>query len=295
MITGVILAIVLPVMQAVAGEKFKVVTTFTVIADIARNVAGDAAAVESITKPGADVHNYQPTSGDVRKAQAARFILRNGLGLEPWFEKFFRKLKKVPEIVVSKEIEPINITEGVYKGKPDPHAWMSPVTALVYVDNILNAFVKYDPGNAETYRVNAEGYKQKIIGSIQPVWKELAAVPLNKRWLVSGEGAFSYFARDFDFRELYLWPVNTDRKGTARQVRKMVDAVRENGISVVFSESTVSSKSIRQVAQEAGIKYGGVLYVDSLGGADSLAPTYLDLLKMTANTLARELVSVGAE
>src|SRR5690606_24682022 len=112
----------------------KAVTTFTIIADMAKNVAGDAAIVESITKPGAEIHNYQPTPGDILKAQDAKLILWNGLNLELWFEKFLRNLKGTPEVVVSKGIEPMGISEGPYSGKPNPHAWMSPTAALVYVD-----------------------------------------------------------------------------------------------------------------------------------------------------------------
>lgn len=276
---------------AFAQEKFKAVTTFTVIADIARNVAGDAAIVESITKPGAEIHNYQPTPGDIRKAQGAQLVLWNGLNLELWFEKFFVKLKDVPSVVVSDGIQPMGISEGPYEGKPNPHAWMSPNAALIYVDNIRDAFAKYDPANAETYKANAEAYKQKIKDAIEPIRQELAALPENKRWLVSSEGAFSYLARDFDLKELYLWPINADQQGTPQQVRKVIDAVRENKIGVVFSESTISAAPAQQVARETGAKYGGVLYVDSLTEADGPVPTYIDLLKVTSDTIAKGLGS----
>jgi len=276
---------------AFAQEKFKAVTTFTVIADIARNVAGDAAIVESITKPGAEIHNYQPTPGDIRKAQGAQLVLWNGLNLELWFEKFFVKLRDVPSAVVSDGIEPMGISEGPYEGKPNPHAWMSPNAALIYVDNIRDAFMKYDPANAETYKANAESYKQQIKDAIEPIRQELAALPENKRWLVSSEGAFSYLARDFDLKELYLWPINADQQGTPQQVRKVIDAVRENKIGVVFSESTISAAPAEQVARETGAKYGGVLYVDSLTEADGPVPTYIDLLKVTSDTIAKGLAS----
>lgn len=276
---------------AFAQEKFKAVTTFTVIADIARNVAGDAAIVESITKPGAEIHNYQPTPGDIRKAQGAQLVLWNGLNLELWFEKFFVKLRDVPSAVVSDGIEPLGISEGPYEGKPNPHAWMSPNAALIYVDNIRDAFVKYDPTNAEAYKANAESYKQQIKDAIEPIRQELAALPENKRWLVSSEGAFSYLARDFGLKELYLWPINADQQGTPQQVRKVIDAVRENKIGVVFSESTISAAPAEQVARETGAKYGGVLYVDSLTEADGPVPTYIDLLKVTSDTIAKGLAS----
>jgi manganese/iron transport system substrate-binding protein len=272
-----------------AAEKFKAVTTFTVIADIARNVAGDAATVESITKPGAEIHEYQPTPGDLIKAQDADLVLWNGLNLELWFEKFFSRLKNVPSAVVSDGVVPMGITEGPYSGKPNPHAWMSPTSALIYVDNIRDAFVKYDPGNAEAYKANAEKYKAEIKATIDPIRAEFTAIPADKRWLVTSEGAFSYLARDFDLKELYLWPINADQQGTPQQVRKVIDAVRANNITAVFSESTVSAAPAEQVARETGAKYGGVLYVDSLSEADGPVPTYIDLLKVTSDTIAKGL------
>ncbi|KAB2655978.1 metal ABC transporter substrate-binding protein [Brucella tritici] len=275
--------------SAALAEKFKAVTTFTVIADIAQNVAGDAAIVESITKPGAEIHNYQPTPGDLIKTQDAKLVLWNGLGLELWFEKFFSRLKDVPNAVVSDGVEPIDISEGPYRGKPNPHAWMSPNAALIYVDNIRDAFVKNDPANADTYKANAEAYKTKIKATIDPIRVQLMAIPEDKRWLVSSEGAFSYLARDFGLKELYLWPINADQQGTPQQVRKVIDAVRENNITAVFSESTVSPAPAEQVARETGAKYAGVLYVDSLSEPDGPVPTYIELLKITSGTIAEGL------
>lgn len=275
--------------SAPAAPKFKAVTTFTVIADMARNVAGDAAVVESITKPGAEIHNYAPTPGDIQRAQGAQLILWNGLNLELWFEKFFRNLKGVPSVVVSAGVDPISISQGPYSGKPNPHAWMSPTNALIYVDNIRDAFMKYDPANAATYAANASAYKAKIEAAVAPIRAELDAIPADKRWLVSSEGAFSYLARDFGLKELYLWPINADQQGTPQQVRKVIDAVRANKIPAVFSESTVSDKPAQQVARETGALYGGVLYVDSLSEADGPVPTYIDLLTVTTGTLEKGL------
>ncbi|MCC6736874.1 MAG: metal ABC transporter substrate-binding protein [Bauldia sp.] len=270
---------------AAAQDPFKVVTTFTIIADMARNVAGDAAVVESITRPGAEIHNYQPTPGDILRAQDADLILWNGLNLELWFERFFRNLRDVPSAVVSDGIEPMGISEGPYAGRPNPHAWMSPDNAVLYVDNIRDALMEHDPANAATYAANAEAYKAEIVATIEPIRQALAAIPAERRWLVTSEGAFSYLARDFGLNELYLWPINADQQGTPQQVRHVIDAVREHGITVVFSESTVSADPAMQVARETGIRYGGVLYVDSLTEADGPVPTFLDLLRVTSETI----------
>lgn len=273
--------------SARAAEKFNVITTFTVIADMAQNVAGEAANVSSITKPDAEIHEYQPTPGDIRRAQGAQLILANGLNLELWFRRFYQHLNGVPEVVVSNGVTPIGITEGPYSGKPNPHAWMSPDNALIYVDNIRDALVKYDPKNAEIYRQNARDYKQKITATLGPLREQVAQLPEDKRWLVSSEGAFSYLARDLGLKELYLWPINADQQGTPQQVRHVVDKVRAHRIPAVFSESTVSDKPARQVARETGARYGGVLYVDSLSGPQGPVPTYLDLLNVTTRTLVQ--------
>jgi len=282
-------ALALMTIAAVAEEKFKAVTTFTVIADMARNVAGDAAIVESITKPGAEIHGYSPTPGDIIRAQDADLILWNGLNLEIWFEQFLANLDGVPSATLTDGIVPINIGSGDYDGMPNPHAWMGLDTALIYVDNIRDAFVQHDPENADIYAANAEAYKTQIIAVIGPLRDALQAVPEDQRWLATCEGAFSYLIRDFGMKELYLWPMNADQQGTPQQVRKVIDTVRENNIPAVFCESTVSQAPAEQVARETDARYGGMLYVDSLTEADGAVPTYLDLLRVTSETIVKGL------
>jgi manganese/iron transport system substrate-binding protein len=268
-----------------AQEKFKVITTFTVLADMARQVAGDAASVESITKPGAEIHNYQPTPGDLLKARDAQLVLRNGMNLELWFERFLQHMQEVPTVTLTEGITPIGIAEGPYSGKPNPHAWMSADAALIYVDNIRDALVRYDPANADTYRHNAANYKAQIQATVAPIRTRLQALPESRRWLVTSEGAFSYLARDYGLKELYLWPINADQQGTPQQVRKVIDAVRAHAIPVIFSESTISASPAQQVARETGARYGGVLYVDSLSEAGGPVPSYLELLRVTSQNI----------
>ncbi|ODT78642.1 MAG: iron ABC transporter substrate-binding protein [Pelagibacterium sp. SCN 64-44] len=282
------LAFALPV---AAQEKLKAVTSFTILADMARNVAGDVADVVSITKPGAEIHNYQPTPGDLLAAQDADLVLWNGLNLEQWFAQFLDNLPDVPNKVLTEGIAPIGIGEGPYEGKPNPHAWMSPSDALIYVDNIRAAFAEADPANADIYAANAAAYTTEIEAAIAPLREALAAIPEERRWLVTSEGAFSYLARDFGLRELYLWPINADQQGTPRQVRTVIDAVRAHDIPVIFSESTISPRPAEQVARETGIRYGGVLYVDSLSEPEGPVPTYLDLLRVTTSTIVEGLSS----
>ena len=289
MMTGVIAATGFATGALAADEPFKAVTTFTVIADMARNVAGDVAVVESITKAGAEIHGYQPTPRDIIRAQDADLILWNGLNLELWFEQFLGNLSDVPSATLTDGIVPMSITEGDYNGKPNPHAWMSLSSAVIYVDNIRDAFVEHDPDNAATYVANAEAYKQQITDVIEPLRAAIQEVPEDQRWLVTCEGAFSYLIRDFGMKELYLWPMNADQQGTPQQVRKVIDGVREHDIPAVFCESTVSQTPAEQVARETDAEYAGVLYVDSLTEADGAVPTYLDLLRVTSETIAEGL------
>ncbi|KGK79156.1 iron ABC transporter substrate-binding protein [Thalassobacter stenotrophicus] len=290
-LTSATLALGLMATPVFADDKLKVVTTFTVIADMAANVAGDAAEVVSITKPGAEIHGYQPTPGDLRRAVDADLILWNGLNLELWFEQFLSNLGDIPSVTVSDGIEPIAIASGSYQGKTNPHAWIGADAAMVYVDNIAAAMADADPDNAAIYTANAAAYKAEIEGVLAPLRAQLSGVEQDKRWLVTCEGAFSYLARDFGLQELYLWPMNTDAVGTPQQVRAVIDGVRANDIPVVFCESTVNTAPAEQVARETGARYGGVLFVDSLSEPDGPVPTYLDLLRVTSQTVVKGLTA----
>jgi manganese/iron transport system substrate-binding protein len=288
LLTGFLLSATLA-STAVAKDKMKVVTTFTVLADMAANVAGDAADVVSVTKPGAEIHGYEPTPRDIVRAYDADLILWNGMNLELWFEQFLSNLEDVPAATLSDGIVPIDISSGSYTGKPNPHAWMGLDNALTYVDNIAKAFAENDPENGAVYTANAAHYKNELRETIEPLRAAIAEIPEDKRWLVTCEGAFSYLARDLGLQELYLWPMNADQVGTPQQVRRVIDRVRDNDIAVVFCESTVNSAPARQVARETGADFGGILYVDSLSDANGAVPTYLDLLRVTVTTVTNGL------
>lgn len=283
--------IITPLTGAFAKDRMKVLTTFTVLADMASNVAGDVADVVSITKPGAEIHGYEPTPQDIVRASNADLILWNGMNLELWFEQFLSNMKETPSVILTDGIDPISISSGNYQGKPNPHAWMGLDNAIIYIDNILQAFVDHDPVNTQIYRENAQNYKNELRSTIMPLRNEIAKIPSKDRWLVTCEGAFSYLARDFEMKELYLWPMNADQVGTPKQIRDVIDGVRENNIQVVFCESTVNTAPAKQVARETGIEYGGVLYVDSLSEKNGEVPTYFDLLTVTSKRVVEGLTS----
>jgi manganese transport system substrate-binding protein len=270
-------------------DKKVVLTTFTVLADMAQNVAGDKVIVESITKPGAEIHGYQATPSDLARGQKASLIFENGLNLERWADRFYNSLPKVSHVTLSEGFKPVDIAEDAYKGKPNPHAWMSPKNAVIYVENIRQALGKLDPVNAATYDANAKAYTAQIRQIDLQLKTAIAKIPADKRFIVSCEGAFSYIARDYGLKEVYLWAVNAEQQATPKQVEKVIKTVKENQIPTVFCESTVSPKAQLQVAKESGAKFGGVFYVDSLSPSDGPASTYLKLLEYNVNTLIKGL------
>lgn len=265
-----------------------VLTTFTVLQDIAQNVAGEHLTVESITKPGAEIHGYEPTPGDIKRASDADLILDNGLNLELWFEQFVDEVD-VPHVVVSEGVEPMDITEDAYAGKPNPHAWMSPVNVQLYVDNMVAAFGALDPAHAADYEKNGAAYKTELQGVQDDLVSELTDLPANQRALVTCEGAFSYLARDAGLTERYIWPVNAEQQATPQQIAAAIGFVEDNDVPAVFCESTVSDKPMQQVVSATGARFGGTLYVDSLSEADGPVPTYLDLIRYDADTIVAGL------
>ena len=271
--------------------KKKVLTTFTVLADMAQNVAGDKLEVESITRIGAEIHGYEPTPSDITKAQDADLILYNGMNLERWFEQFLGNVQDVPSVLLTEGIEPIPIAEGPYTDKPNPHAWMSPRNALVYVENIRKAFVELDPDNAEYYTANADAYSEKLRAIDAQLAADLEQVSDSQRFLVSCEGAFSYLARDYGLKEIYMWPINAEQQFTPKQVQTVIEQVETNDVPTIFCESTVSDEGQKQVAQTTGARFGGNLYVDSLSTEEGPVPTFLDLLEYDARVIANGLLA----
>ena len=285
-----LLAALLAAPPAAAQEApLRLATTFTVIADIARNVAGERAEIVALTRPGAEIHGYEPTPQDLVRAFGADLILYNGLNLEQWFNQFLAQLGPGRTITVSQGIDPIPIGEGRYQGRPNPHGWMSPENAVIYIDNIAAALSGLDPEGAPAYAANAAAYKARLAGALAPARARIEALPPAHRWLVSCEGAFSYLARDLGLHEAYLWPINADQTGTPRQVKAVIDTIRAHDVPAIFCESTISDRPARQVATETGAQFGGTLYVDSLSEADGPVPTYIDLLRVTMETIASGL------
>ena len=267
-----------------------VLTTFTVLADMAQQVAGDRLEVRSITKPGAEIHGYEPTPRDLEEAQGVDLIVENGLGLERWAQRFLAAAgSNVPIVTLSDGMEPLPIASDAAAGKPNPHAWMSPRRAELYVDRLVEAFSRLDPASAEQFKRRGETYKEQLKGLDRELRSALAALPPNQRLLVTCEGAFSYLARDYGLDEAYLWPVNAESQVTPRRLARLIDTVKQRRVPAVFCESTVSDQAQREVARASGARFGGTFYVDSLSGSTGPAPSLLALQRHNVNLIVRGL------
>lgn len=275
-------------------SRLTVLTTFTVLQNIVAAVAGDKVRVESVTKAGAEIHGYEPTPGDLRRAADADLIIDNGLNLEAWFKQFVDRLD-AEHIVASEGVTPIPISDDAGAGKPNPHAWMSPLNVQIYVDNIEAALSELDPEHDREYRENADTYKAELQQVHDRMVAELAAIPQQRRALVTCEGAFSYLTRDTGMSEKFIWPVNAEQQGTSRQLQSTIDFVRANNIRAVFCESTVSDAVMRQVERATDAVFGGTLYVDSLSESDGPVPTYLDLIRHDSDTIVKALTEGGTQ
>ena len=261
---------------------------------MARQVAGDRLQVRSITKPGAEIHGYEPSPRDLEQASGADLIVENGLGLELWARRFVQSAGDVPTVTLTEGMQPLLIEGDAYAGKPNPHAWMSPLRAQRYVDRLVDAFSQLDPEGAQLYRNNGDSYKLQLENLDAELRNLLAVIPQKQRVLVSCEGAFSYLAQDYGFDEAYLWPVNAESQITPRRMARLIDRVKKDQVPAVFCETTVSDKAQREVARASGARFGGSFYVDSLSKRNGPAPTLLDLQRHNVK-LIRQGLAASAE
>ncbi|MDC3234256.1 metal ABC transporter substrate-binding protein [Prochlorococcus sp. AH-716-A06] len=269
-------------------NKEVILASFTVLADIIENVAKDEFVVKSITKPGVEVHGYQPTPSDLIKASKAFVFIDNGFGFELWAEKFVSNLQ-IKRVTISNRLEPIFISEDFYKGKPNPHAWISPKRGMIYVDVIVDSLSELKPSEAESFKNNGQIYKNKIAKIDKDFSLFINNLEKNNRYLVTCEGAFSYLTNDYGLKEAYLWPVNAESQITPKRMARTISLVKNKNIPSVFCESTVSNESQMVVASETGAKFGGDLFVDSLSQDNKSANTYLKMLQHNLTLIKKGL------
>ena len=266
------------------SNKKLLLVSFTVLEDIVKNIVGDEFDVKSITKPGMEVHGYQTTPSDLIKGSRAEVFIDNGFGFELWAEKFVSNLK-VKRITIANNLKPLFIGEDAYKGKPNPHAWISPKRGIIYVDTLSRALSELKPQSKTVFKKNAGIYKSKLLKIDEDFSLFLNTLKKNQKYLVSCEGAFTYLTNDYGLKEAYLWPVNAESQITPKRMAKVINLVKTNDIPAVFCESTVSSESQLAVARETGAKFGGNFFVDSLSEKNGPASSYIDLLNHNLNLI----------
>jgi manganese transport system substrate-binding protein len=277
--------------EAAEKDKITALSTFTIIADMVAEVGGDKINSISLTKPGAEIHGYQPTPNDLVQASKADVMFENGMNLEVWTEKLKASIPDIPVVRVSTNVEVQYIAEDAYAGKPNPHAWMSPEQGLIYVENIRKGLTTAAPEHADYFAARAAAYSDKIRAVDIKLAAAMAELPENNRVLVTCEGAFSYLTSDYNLEEEYLWAINSESQGSPQQVAKIIELVKAKNIPAVFCESTVEPRIQQEVVAATGARFGGTLFVDSLSPTNGPASTYLDLLEHTANTIISGLTT----
>jgi len=269
-------------------KKELVLASFTVLADIIENVAKNEFIVKSITKPGVEVHGYKPTPSDLINASEAFVFVDNGFGFELWAEKFVSNLK-VKRITVAEDLDPIFISEDFYKGKPNPHAWISPKRGILYVDILVDSLSELRPSKRTLFEENGKIYKDKLSKIDKEFSLFINNLNKDRRYLVSCEGAFSYLTNDYGLEEVYLWPVNAESQITPKRMARTISIVKDKNVPSVFCESTVSNESQMVVANETGANFGGNLFVDSLSDDSGPASSYITMLEHNLDLIKKGL------
>ena len=265
--------------------KLKVVTTFSILADLARNVGGDRAEVSSLVGPDGDVHVYAPTPSDVAAVKDARLLIVNGLGLEGWLPRLVQSSGgHAVTVVASDGITPRVISSGDKPrqhdgGSTDPHAWQAVTNAEIYVGNIRDAMTAADPANAVAYKANAAAYLTRLAALDDEVRRAIAKIPDAHRKVISAHNAFGYFADAYGVTFLASQGVSTDSEPSARDIAAIIRQIKADKIPAIFQENITDPRLIQQIASETGAKIGGKLYSDSLTGEHGEAPTYVGMIE----------------
>jgi zinc/manganese transport system substrate-binding protein len=276
--------------------RLKVVATFSILGDLARNVAGDRADVVTLVGSNSDIHVYTPTAADAQAVRNARLLIVNGLGLEGWLPRLIESSgSKASIVTASRGVAPRRIDAGELlsrhheSGSPDPHAWQSVANVEIYVANIRDAMVAADPANADIYKANADGYLAILKRLDQDIRDAVVQIPSERRKVISTHAAFGYFAAAYGITFLAPQGVSTDSEPSARDIAGIITQIKTGKIQAVFLENISDPRLIRQIASESGAAVGGTLYSDSLTGADGEAPTYIELMGHNIKTIAKAL------
>jgi len=285
-----------PKPEGLEQDKVQVVTTYSILYDIVKNIGGDRVEIHSLAPIGSNPHEYDPLPEDVQKTTDADAVFYNGLNLEAgnsWFEKLMVTAGKsgqdAPVFRLSEGVQPKYLTTKGKEGEEDPHAWLDIQNGIKYAENARDALVKVDPEHAKVYQKNAEDYIQQLKQLHQRALDQFNQIPKEKRYLITSEGAFKYFCSAYDFEAGYIWEINSENQGTPQQVLEVVQLITSKQVPVLFVETSVDPRSMEMVSKETGVPIGGVLFTDSLGKPGEEGDTYLRMMESNMNVIMNHL------
>lgn len=277
-------------------EKLQVITTYSILYDIVKNIGGDEVEIHSLAPVGSNPHEYDPLPLDIQKTTDADIVFYNGLNLEAgnsWFEKLIETAGKAgedgPVYRLSEGVEPKYLTSEGHEGEEDPHAWLDVRNGIRYAENARDALIEVDPENVAIYEENAKEYISKLEKLHQDAIDNFNKIPKEKRYLVTSEGAFKYFSDAYQFEAGYIWEINAENQGTPQQVKQIVDIINEKEIPVLFVETSIDPRSMEMVSEETGVPIGGTLFTDSLGKPDEDGDSYINMMEWNINVILENL------
>ena len=270
-----------------AEERIKVVASFSILADMVRNVGGNSVDVAALVGPDGDAHVYAPTPADAKKVADARLLVINGLGFEGWLPRLLQASgSKAPVVVATKGIMPRKMG-----GHDDPHAWQSVANAKIYVVNIRDGLIAAAPDQAAAFKANADAYLAKLEALDREVHEAVAKIPDARRKVISTHDAFGYFADAYGITFFSPLSVSTDSEPSARDIAAIIAQIRVAKIPAVFLENISDPRLVERIAAETGARVGGTLYSDSLTAGKGDAPTYIDMVRHNIKALTSALAN----
>lgn len=291
-IAAIILTSFSGVVPATAQDKVKIVTTFSILADLAKNVGGERVEIASLVGPGGDAHVYAPSPADAKKLADARIVVTNGLGFEGWITRLIKSSgSKAPVVVASKGVTPRKAKGGHGHDDADPHAWQSVANVKIYVGNIRDGLVAADSAGKGVYEANAAAYLGKLDALDREVKDRLAKIPSDRRRIITTHDAFGYFKVAYGIDFIAPQGVSTDSEASARDIARIIGQIKKQKIPAVFLENVTDARLLRRIADETGARIGGTLYSDALTDEKGDAPTYIDMIRHNIRTLSAALTS----
>lgn len=277
-------------------DALQVVTTYSILYDIVKNIGGDRIEIHSLAPIGSNPHEYEPLPQDLKKTTDADLVFYNGLNLEAgnsWFEKLLdtsgKSGESAPVFRLSEGVEPMYLTTEGKEGEEDPHAWLDIQNGIQYAENARDAFIEIDPAHRDVYEQNAAAY----IGQLEELHQEAAdqysKIPKEQRVFVTSEGAFKYFSKAYDFQAEYIWEINQENQGTPAQITRVLDIIEEQSIEGLFLETSIDPRSMDMVSRETGVDIKGKVFTDSIGKPGEEGDTYLKMMQWNIDTILEGL------